>query len=137
MGGTHEVVREGMGGAASLIFAYHGESEGQTSGNVPSHCDAKGTGGLNQVLLGPLTRGLFDAGAFRTQGSEGAQCGVALGPRPLPGSQRDSGTCLCPQRKCTWLWVGPGERSHTGSMGRDENKQSGETHQITFSATGC
>lgn len=54
----------------------------------------------------------------------------------LPRSQRDSGTCLCPQRKCTWLWVGQVERSHTGIMGRagwDQNKQ---THQITFSDTG-
>lgn len=47
---------------------------------------------------------------------------------PKPRSQRDSGTGLCPQRKCTWLWVGLGERSHTGSMGRegwDKNKQTG------------
>lgn len=37
-------------------------------------------GGLNKVLLGPLTHGLFDAAAFRTWASEGAQCGVALRP---------------------------------------------------------
>lgn len=39
------------------------------------------------------------------------------GPALLPQSQQDSGTRLCPQRKCTRLWVGRVERSHTGISG--------------------
>lgn len=104
---------------------------GLKSGNVPAHCDAKGTGGLNQVLLGPLTREFFDAEAIRTWASEGAQCGAALGPGYCP---RDSGIwvhAFCPLRKCTWLWVGLGKGHIQGAWGETgeikTNKLGGKT----------
>lgn len=49
-----------------------------------------------------------------------------LGTAPLPWSQRDPGTRLCPQRKCTWLWVGQVERSQAGIMGRSKQTDWGK-----------
>lgn len=112
---------------------------GLKSGNVPVHCDAKGMGGLNQVLLGPLTRHLFDAAAFGTWGPLSGLSVARPWDRSTAAESAWSGARLCPQRKCTWLWVGQVERSHAGIMGRagwNQNKQTwGETHRVTFSDT--
>lgn len=39
------------------------------------------------------------------------------GTGPLPLSQRGPGTSFCPQRKCTWLWVGLGKGHILGTRG--------------------
>lgn len=83
-------------------------------------------GGLNQAHLSPLTHSLFDGAASRTGAGEGAQCSTAPG-------QRDPGARLCPQRKCTWLWVGQVERSRAGDHGEIKTNRLGETHEIAFS----
>lgn len=54
------------------------------------------------------------------------------GTAPLPRSQRDPGARLCPQRKCTWLWVGQVERSQAGDRGEIKNKQTGRNTRDRF-----
>lgn len=82
-------------------------------------------GGLNQVLLGPLTRRPFDAAALGTLGSERGSGGAALRPLHCRGASVIRRPRLCPQRKCTWLWAGQVERSRAGTPRRGKNKQAG------------
>lgn len=92
-----------------------------------------GMGGLNQVLLGPPTRNLFDTAAFRTWASwggvGGAQCGAALGPLYCHGVSGIRGLAFVLKENVRGSGWG-GWRGHTQGSRGDQNKQ---TYQITFS----
>lgn len=129
VGGTHEVVE---------VRGYHSYTHIMGKVRVKEwECIqtlwCKGHGRVKSGSTQPPDPGALWCCSLQDMGPQGG-ASVCCGPEtgPLPQSQRDLGTCFCPQRKCTWLWVGPGGRSHTGSMGRegwDQNKQ------ITFSET--
>lgn len=113
---------------------------GLKSGNVPVHCDAKGMGGLNQVLLGPLTRHPFDAAAFGTWGPlSGLSVARPWDHSTAAESAWSGGSPLSSKKMYVALGGAGGKvtrRDHGESGVKPKQTDWGETHRVTFSDTG-
>lgn len=113
---------------------------GLKSGNVPVHCDAKGKGGLNQVLLGPLTRHPFDAAAFGTWGPLSGLSVARPWDRSTAAESAWSGGSPLSSKKMYVALGGAGgkvtRRDYEESGVKPKQTDWGETHQVTFSDTG-
>jgi hypothetical protein len=120
------------------------------SGNVPCLCNARSTGGLTQVLLGPLTQGPlwyyrlrdmipWGAPAWHGPGTGGEQRSLATSTTGPAGPRA---TLLSP-KKMNMALGGARVGSHTGRPGRthwDQNKykenRNGSDHIHTTSGFG-
>lgn len=81
-------------------------------------------GGLNQVLLSPMTHSVFDGAAFRTWASEEAQCGASLGQLYRHSAGGIRGLAFVLKENVRGFGWGRWKGHKQGSCG-DQNKQTG------------